>query len=139
MLALERARFDQRSRKAPIYYRRTERTEQDLHNGHRAVSLLDHSDWTARVPMLMLVMPVHSASGQNCFVGIGVSRCNETPYRRFHSPDLPVSPFPRFTSVIANPSFSRRLPTYRPSTFVSANLAVLYVEKFSRSLEEVYG
>lgn len=49
MLNLGRAHFDQRSRKAPIHYRRTERAEQDLHNGHKAVSLLDHSDWTARV------------------------------------------------------------------------------------------
>lgn len=30
----------------------------------------------------MLVMPVHSTNSQNCFVGIGISGCNEPLYRR---------------------------------------------------------
>lgn len=47
-----------------------------------AVSLLAGSDWTVRVSLLMLVMPVHSTNSQNCFVGIGISGCNEPLYRR---------------------------------------------------------
>lgn len=43
--------------------------------------------WTVLIGLLeslvlMLVMPAHSAGGQDRFVGTGVSRCNETPYRR---------------------------------------------------------
>lgn len=90
----------------------------------------------------MLVMPVHSAGGQNRFVGTSVSRCNETPYRRFYSPDLSVSlsfsrRYDRESAVVVANGY---LPTRRLlSTFVSANLTALYVGKFSQSLEEVYG
>lgn len=66
----------------------------------------------------MLVMPAHSAGGQNRFVGTGVSRCNETLYRRFYSPDLSVSlSFSRFYDresavVVANDGYLPTITVY---------------------------
>lgn len=104
--------------------------------------------WTVLIgllesPALMLVMPAHSAGGQNRFVGTGVSRCNETPVSTVLFSGSLCLPFllSLLWSRIRRSRRERRLPTYRRllSTFVSANLTALYVGKFSRSLEEVYG
>lgn len=48
----------------------------------------------------MLVMPVHSSSGQNCFVGTGISGCNERLYWRSILPlSLTVNPLFSTTTI----------------------------------------
>lgn len=65
----------------------------------------------------MLVMPAHSTNSQNCFVGIGISGCNEPLYRRS---------ILRLTLTVNPPCFHQLLLT---CTFVSVPGRPLHIGK----------
>lgn len=57
----------------------------------RAVSLLDRSDWTARVPCLCQLCRCIQSADRTALLALAYHAVTRPPYRRFYSPDLSVS------------------------------------------------